>query len=412
MKRRVVVTGMGGLSPIGCGWKSVGESLRAGRSGVAVAPELADYEGLETRLAAKVAGFEAPSHWPRKRTRTMGRVSLLATRATEIALEDAGLLGSSALHDGSTGISYGSSAGSPPAMATYVGLVTGKRTTRGIRATDYIRFMSHTVPANLAQFYGVRGRVITACSACTSGSQGIGYGFEAIRAGKQEVMITGGAEEFHPIDVAVFDVMFSTSTRNDAPATTPRPFDAERDGLVVGEGAGTLILESLERALGRGAPIYAEVLGYATNCDGEHVTNPEAETMRRVMEEALRDAGIGPNDVDYVNAHGTATEVGDIAESLATVAVFGDRVPISSLKSYLGHTLGACGALEAWITIEMLREGWFAPTLNLDRVDPRCGALDYIRTEPRTLRAECVMSNNFAFGGVNTSLVLRRWTGS
>jgi 3-oxoacyl-[acyl-carrier-protein] synthase II len=411
MKRRVVVTGMAGLCPIGCDWKSVGESLRAGRSGVVVAPELGEYEGMQTRLAAKVDGFAAPPRWPRKRTRTMGRVSLLAARATEIALTDAGLLGSSALQDGSTGISYGSSSGSPPAMAAYVGLVTERRTTRGIRATDYIRFMSHTVPANLAQFYGVRGRVLPACSACTSGSQGIGQGFEAIRVGKQEAMITGGAEEFHPMDVAVFDVMFATSTRNDAPATTPRPFDARRDGLVVGEGAGTLLLESLERALERGAPIHAEVLGYATNCDGEHVTNPDAEAMQRVMEEALRDAGIGADDVDYVNAHATATEVGDIAESLATSAVFGDRVPVSSLKGHLGHTLGACGALEAWITLEMLREGWFAPTLHLDVVDPRCGALDYIRSEPRVLRADCVMSNNFAFGGVNTSLVFRRWTG-
>jgi 3-oxoacyl-[acyl-carrier-protein] synthase II len=393
MTRRVVVTGMGGLCPIGCDWKSVAESLRAGRSGVTVAPELGEYEGLDTRLAAKVEGFEAPGHWPRKRTRTMGRVSLLAARATELALKDAKLLDDGALHDGSTGI------------------VTGKRTMRGIRATDYIQFMSHTVPANLAQFYGVRGRVVTTCSACTSGSQGIGYGFETIRAGKQDLMITGGAEEFHPIDAAVFDLMFATSTRNDAPDTTPRPFDADRDGLVVGEGAGTLVLEALEHARERGAPIYAEVLGYATNCDGKHVTNPDAEGMQRVMEEALRDAGIGPGDVDYVNAHGTATEAGDIAESLATSAVFGDRVPISSLKSYLGHTLGACGALEAWITIEMLREGWFAPTLNLETVDPRCGALDHVRAEPRRLCADHVVSNNFAFGGVNTSLVFRRWSG-
>jgi 3-oxoacyl-[acyl-carrier-protein] synthase II len=402
---------MGGLCPIGCDWKSVAESLRAGRSGVAVAPELGDYEAMATRLAAKVEGFEAPSHWPRKHTRTMGRVSLLATRATEIALEDAGLLESHALRDGSTGISYGSTAGSPPAMAAYLGLFGEKRTIRGIRATDYIRFMSHTVPANLAQFYGVRGRVITTCSACTSGSQGIGYGFETIRAGNQEVMLTGGSEEFHPIDAAVFDLMFATSTRNDAPGATPRPFDADRDGLVVGEGAATLVLEALEHALERGASIYAEVLGYATICDGKHITNPDAEGMQRVMEEALRDAGIGPDDVDYVNAHGTATEAGDIAESLATSAVFGDRVPISSLKSYLGHTLGACGALEAWMTIEMMREGWFAPTLNLETVDPRCGALDYIRAEPRLLRADHVMSNNFAFGGVNTSLVFRRWPG-
>jgi 3-oxoacyl-[acyl-carrier-protein] synthase II len=167
--------------------------------------------------------------------------------------------------------------------------------------------------------------VITACSACTSGSQGIGYGFETVREGKQDIMITGGAEEFHPIDAAVFDLMYATSTRNDDPRGTPRPFDVDRDGLVVGEGAGTLVLEGLERALERGAPIYAEVAGFATNCDGKHVTNPEAEGMQRVMEAALVDAELGPDDIDYINAHGTATEAGDIAESLATAAVFGDR---------------------------------------------------------------------------------------
>ena len=409
--RRVVVTGMGGLSPIGGDWKSIGDSLHAGRSGVSVVPELGEYEGMDTRLAARIEDFDVPARYPRKRTRSMGRVSLLAARATEIALEDAGLLESAVLHSGSTGISYGSTAGSPPAMATYAGAIYVRKTLRGIRATDYIRFMSHTVAANLAQFFEVRGRVITTCSACTSGSQGIGYGFEAIASGKQDWMITGGSEEFHPIDSAVFDLMFATSTRNDDPSSSPRPFDADRDGLVVGEGAGTLILEELERARERGAPIYAEVLGFATNCDGKHITNPDADGMRRVIELALRDSGLGPDDIDYVNAHATGTEAGDIAESQATHAVFGNRIPTSSLKSFLGHTLGACGALEAWISIEMMREGWFAPTLNLDSVDPRCGELDYIRGEGRAIQAEYVMSNNFAFGGVNTSLIFRRWTG-
>jgi 3-oxoacyl-[acyl-carrier-protein] synthase II len=223
-------------------------------------------------------------------------------------------------------------------------------------------------------------------------------------------MITGGAEEYHPIMSAVFDIMFATSTRNDAPHTTPRPFDVDRDGLVVGEGAATLILEDLERARSRGAGIYAEVVGYGTNCDGKHITNPEQAGMRRVMELALADAGLQPDDIDYVNAHGTATEVGDIAESLATNELFGDRVPVSSLKSFIGHTLGACGSIEAWMTIEMMREGWFAPTLNLERIDPRCGALDYLRQAGRVIEVDHAMSNNFAFGGVNTSLVFQRWT--
>jgi 3-oxoacyl-[acyl-carrier-protein] synthase II len=410
MTRRVVVTGMGALCPLGSDWKTVAAGLRAGRSGVSTVPELGEYEGLGTRLAARVEGFEVPSHYPRKRVRSMGRVSLLATRATEIALEDAGLSRSPCLSDGTTGISYGSTSGSPPAMEVYANTLYSKKTLRGIRATDYVQFMSHTVAANLAQFFEVRGRVISPCSACTSGSQGIGYGFEAIRSGSQQVMITGGAEEYHPIMSAVFDIMFATSTRNDAPHTTPRPFDVDRDGLVVGEGAATLILEDLERARSRGAGIYAEVVGYGTNCDGKHITNPEQAGMRRVMELALADAGLQPDDIDYVNAHGTATEVGDIAESLATNELFGDRVPVSSLKSFIGHTLGACGSIEAWMTIEMMREGWFAPTLNLERIDPRCGALDYLRQAGRVIEVDHAMSNNFAFGGVNTSLVFQRWT--
>jgi 3-oxoacyl-[acyl-carrier-protein] synthase II len=407
--RRVVVTGMAGLCPLGRSWDAVAAALRAGRSGVRVVPELAQYEGMKTRLAALVDGFETPPEYPRKRIRSMGRVALLATRATELALEDAGLRDAAALHDGSTGISYGSTAGSPPAMEVYARNLTGRRSLKGIQASEYVRFMSHTVPANLGQFFGVRGRIVTTCSACTSGSQGIGYGFEAIRYGRQDVMITGGAEEFHPIDAAVFDIMFATSTRNESPDSTPRPFDRDRDGLVVGEGAATLVLEELEHARARGARIHAEVMGWGTNCDGVHITNPDAEGMQRVMELALADAGVPAEAVGYVNAHGTATEAGDIAESHATGKIFGSRVPVSSLKSFFGHTLGACGALEAWITIGMMREGWFAPTRNLENPDPRCAELDYLRGGPREIDAELVVSNNFAFGGVNTSLVFRRW---
>jgi 3-oxoacyl-[acyl-carrier-protein] synthase II len=251
--------------------------------------------------------------------------------------------------------------------------------------------------------------VIPTSSACTSGSQGIGYGYEAIRFGRQTAMITGGAEELHVIDAAVFDIMYATSTRNEEPHRTPRPFDAGRDGLVIGEGAGTLVLEEMEHALDRGATIHAEVVGFGTNCDGRHVTNPDAEGMQRVIELALADAALRPGDIDYVNAHGTATRLGDVAESLATHRVFGPRVPVSSLKGHFGHTLGACGALEAWLTIHMVREGWVAPTLNLEDVDPECAPLDYVRTAPRPLEVDHAMSNNFAFGGVNTSLIFKRW---
>ena len=407
--RRVVVTGMGGVSPLGSDWKTVAAALQTGQTGVVYHDELDSYDGMRTRLAALVPNFETPSHYPRKKTRSMGRVSLLAARATEFALAQAELLGGDLLSGGRVGLSYGSAAGSPAALAIYADRVHNQHTLAGVRATDYVRYMSHTVSANLAQFFGVKGRVIPTCSACTSGSQGIGYAYESVAQGKQEIMIAGGAEEYHPIETAVFDVMYSTSMRNDDPAAASRPFDADRDGLVIGEGAATLIVEDLEHARGRGAPILAEIIGFGTNCDGVHVTNPDRDGMAKVMQLGLDDAGLRSEDIDYISAHGTSTEVGDIAESLATEAVLGRHVPISSLKSFMGHTLGACGALEAWMTIEMMQAGWFAPTRNLDQVDPRCAELDYIRENPREIDARTVMSNNFAFGGINTSLVFRRW---
>jgi 3-oxoacyl-[acyl-carrier-protein] synthase II len=405
----VVVTGMGGLCPLGDEWKVVRDALRSGRSGVRRMPEWDEIEGLETRLGGVVSGFESPAHWPRKKTRSMGRVSLLATRATERALEQAGLLGSPVLESGRAGLAYGSTTGSKPAMGRYVTTLFSRHTTKGVLASDYIQLMSHTTSTNLAQFFGIRGRHVPTTSACTSGSQGIGFAYETVRCGLQDVMIAGGAEELDVMDAAVFDIMFSASRRNDDPGSVPRPFDLERDGLVVAEGAASLVLEELEHARARNAPILAELVGFGTNCDGKHVTNPDPAGMQGAMELALADAGIEASLVDYVCAHGTATELGDIAETTASERVYGSSMPISSLKSYFGHTLGACGAIEAWLSIEMMREGWFAPTLHLANVDPRCGRLDYLRGEPREIEARYVASNNFAFGGVNTSLVFRRW---
>jgi 3-oxoacyl-[acyl-carrier-protein] synthase II len=203
--------------------------------------------------------------------------------------------------------------------------------------------------------------------------------------------------------------LFATSTLNDQPHLTPRPFDAQRDGLVLGEGACTLVLEELTHAQARGARILGEIIGFGTNCDGTHVTQPNTRTMAQAMRLALSSAGLPPEAIGYVNAHGTATDHGDVAESNATAEVFGSRMPISTLKSYMGHTLGACGALEAWMSLEMMRDGWFAPNINLETVDPRCGDLDYIRAGGRHIETDTIMSNNFAFGGINTSLILRRW---
>ena len=406
--KRVVVTGAGTISPLGNDWPSVHLRLRECRNAVRHMYEWDIYEGLNTKLAAPAAEFELPSHYNRKTTRSMGRVALMAVRATELALDQAGLLGDPLLRSGLVGVSYGSSAGTHSAIGDF-GRMLNEHTTEGINATTYLKMMSHTAPVNIGVFFGLTGRVITTSSACTSGSQGIGSAYEAIRFGKQVAMVAGGAEQLDATAAAVFDTLFATSVRNDDPQSTPRPFDAGRDGLVLGEGACTLILEELEHARARGAHILAEVVGYGTNSDGQHVTQPSADTMAEAMRLALEDAGLTPDTIDYVNAHGTATDHGDIAETTATAQVFGSRIPISSLKSYVGHTLGACGAYEAWATIQMMREGWFAPTLNLEARDPRCAELDYITGEGRELRAGHVMSNNFAFGGINTSLIFRRW---
>ncbi|MGC4027648.1 MAG: beta-ketoacyl-ACP synthase [Steroidobacteraceae bacterium] len=409
--KRVVVTGFGAISPLGHDWNTVSARLKAGQSAVQVIPEWRQFNGLNTAVGAPAADFDLPpERYSRKQTRSMGRVALMATRASELALSDAGLAGDPVVTSGMLGIAYGSSTGSPSATADF-GTMLLRKSTEGITANSYLRMMSHTAAVNIGVFFGITGRIVTTSSACTSGSQGIGYAFEMIRAGKQQVMLAGGAEELDVTEAAVFDTLFATTVKyNDRPRETPRPFDIDRDGLVLGEGACTLVLEELSHALARGAPIYAELIGYGTNSDGTHVTQPRAQTMAAAMRLAIADAGIGAERVGYINAHGTSTPQGDIAESQATSEVLGGQVPISSLKSYMGHTMGACGALEAWISIEMMRSGWFAPTLNLRQVDPQCAPLDYIMGGGRELQTDIIMSNNFAFGGINTSLIFRRWS--
>ncbi len=405
--KRVVVTGMSAITALGDTWGEFKTALQKGENAVQymtdwdVAPE------LNTRLAAPVTHFSKPSHYKRKQVRSMGRVALMSTRTTELALEEAGLLDHPSLTDGSTGIAFGSSTGSTPPLLAFAKMMeTGEMT--GVTATSYIQMMAHTAPVNVGVFFGLKGRVITTSSACTSGSQGIGYAYEAIKYGRQKAMVAGGAEELCITEAAVFDTLYATSTKNDAAKSTPRPFDQNRDGLVIGEGAGTLILEEYEHALARGATIYAELVGFGCNSDGQHVTQPTAETMQVAIEMALNDAQLTADQIGYVNAHGTSTDRGDIAESLATFNALGKK-PISSLKSYLGHTLGACGAIEAWASINMMNDGWFAPTINLTDVDPECADLDYIKGNGREMQTDYIMSNNFAFGGINTSLIFKKW---
>jgi 3-oxoacyl-[acyl-carrier-protein] synthase II len=405
--RRVVVTGMGGITALGNSWPEIRARMERGDTAIRYMPDWERFEGINTRLAAPVIGFLADERYPRKKTRTMGPVAKMAVRATEMALEDAGMLGDPMLGNGRTGIAYGSSFGSPGPVIAFAELMKDGYS-KTLNATSYIQMMSHTAAVNIGLFFGITGRVIPTSSACTSGSQGIGYAYESIRWGKADMMVAGGADELDVTESAVFDTLYATSTKNNRPETTPRPYDRDRDGLVIGEGAVTLILEERERALARGAKIHAEILGFACNADGNHVTQPQASTMQVALQEALADANLPASAVGFVSGHGTATEWGDIAETEATHAVLGARAAIHSLKSYFGHSLGACGAMEAWLGIEMMRDQWFAPTANLQNVDPRCAELDYLMGSARPLDIEYLMSNNFAFGGINTSLIFKR----
>jgi len=337
----------------------------------------------------------------------MGRVSLLSTVATAEAIADAGLADEE-IRSGAVGLAYGSTHGSSEANEEWVRKIVENHGFLGLPSTTYLKFMSHTAAANLALFLGLRGRITTTCAACVSGSQAIGAAYEAVKFGISDVMIAGGAEELHFSHAGVFDIMYATSRAfNDRPDLSPRPFDAARDGLVVGEGAGTFVLEEWERARASGRRIHAEIIGYGTNCDGTHATSPSSEGMSGAMRLSLRDAALDPGKVSYVNAHATGTVIGDVAESHATASLFGDRVPVSSLKGHMGHTLGACGAIEAALSIGMLNGGFITPTRNLTDVDARCAPLDYVR-EPRERALDIVMTNKFAFGGINTSLLLRR----
>lgn len=405
--RRVVVTGIGGITALGDTWPAIRAHLERGETAIRYMTDWERYDGINTRLAAPVIGFSATDLYPRKKTRTMGQVAGMAVFATERALADAGLAGDPVIQSGRTGIAYGSSFGSPPPVIAFAELMMSGRS-KTLNATSYIQMMSHTAAVNIGIFFGMKGRVIPTSSACTSASQAVGYAAESIRWGKADIMVAGGADELDVTQAAVFDTLFATSTRNDRPEETPRPYDQDRDGLVIGEGAATFVLEEYERAVARGARILAELVGFGSNADGTHATQPHADTMAVAMQEALQEAGLPPSAIGYVNGHGTATEWGDIAETQATHAVFGRRMPIHSLKSYFGHSLGACGTLEAWLGIEMMNEGLVFPTANLVNIDSRCADLDYLMGTARPIEMDYFMSNNFAFGGLNTSLIFKR----
>jgi len=407
MSKRVVVTGMGLASPLGSTLESAFSRLHKLENCIKYDEDLAQYKGLHTRLSSRVEGFVKPDDFTRKVTRTMGPVAIMSVATAKDALSDAGLLGDAIISSNRTGVSYGSCSGSIDAIMDFYSMCVNHEV-NNLNSGSYVRMMSHTAAVNISLYFKTTGRIIPTSSACTSGAMGIGYAYEMIKSGIQTVMIAGGSEEFSPSNIGVFDTLFATSVKNDTPNLTPSPFDKSRDGLVIGEGAGTLILEEYEHAKSRGAKIYAEIVGFSTNSDGTHITNPNEETMKEVMVQSLESAGLSADAIGYVNAHGTGTVNGDIAESNATYGVFNNKTPVSTIKSYTGHTLGACGAIEAILGIQMMNNDWFCPNLNLVKVDERCGELDYIMGSPREIQTEYFMSNNFAFGGINTSLIFKR----
>lgn len=401
--KRVVVTGMSLVSTLGFDVYTAFQRLQKFENTVEYFKELDVYDRLNTRLAAPIKGFKTPSHYSRKVLRTMGPISIMSVYSAEKALEQSGLLNNEILTNGQTGVSYGSSSGSLETLIDFHSMQADKEV-KCLNSGSYIKMMSQTAAVNLSLYFKTTGRLIPTSVACASGSMGIGYAYEAIKNGYQTVMLAGGAEELHPTQIAIFDTLYATSQKNNAPKISPAPFDRDRDGLVIGEGAATLILEEYEHAKKRGANIIAEVIGFGTNTDGTHITNPNKYTIKQALELALSDAKLNSDKIDYINAHGTGTIQGDIVESQATYEVFGNK-PVSTIKSYTGHTLGASGSIEAVLSIEMMNRGWFCPTLNLENIDRNCAPLDYIKKDGREIKTNYVMSNNFAFGGVNTSLI-------
>lgn len=405
--KRVVITGMGALSPFGRGIDTLMDALLRGESGVRALPDLADIGGIRTRVAALVPGID-PGEIPRKYRRSMSTMSVFAALAAGDAIAQSGVSGEQ-VRGGRLGVSIGSTIGSPQTTQEFFDDFRTDNSVERMKSGIFFRIMNHSCAANVVHMFGITGRSVAPSAACSTGSLAVGYGAEMISTGKQDFMLCGGADEFHPLTAATFDIMNAGSTRfNECPGKTPRPFDRDRDGVVCAEGSAILLLESLDSALRRDAEILAEIVGFASTSDPESIANPNAENIALCMRQALLDAGIGPAGIDYVNAHATGTELGDIAESEAIRSVFGDGVYTSSLKGNLGHAMAASGAIELAASVEMLGRGILLPTHNLDHVDPLCSSVLHVREVTRR-RVDTVMKNNFALGGVNSSLVIRRF---
>ncbi len=407
---RVVVTGMGAITPVGNDVPTMWEALKEGRSGVGPITHF-DASELNTQIAAEVKDFDPKEHFGHKEARRLDRVVQFALVASKEALEDAQLV----INDGNAeeiGVVIGSGIGGISTLLAQVKVMD----TRGPRRVSPFlipMIIPDTSAGQVAISFGAKGPNMAVVSACATGANAIGEAAEMIRRGAAQAMICGGTEAaIQPIAVAGFCIMQALSTRNDEPERASRPFDAERDGFIMGEGAGVLILESLAHARARGARIYGEVVGYGSTADAYHITAPaeKGEGGARAMRMALKSAGVEPEEIDYINAHGTSTKLNDIGETVAIKNVFGPhayRLPISSTKSMIGHLLGAAGAVEAIASFKALQEGLIHPTINYEHPDPECD-LDYVPNTARPAELHTVMSNSFGFGGHNACLIFRK----
>ena len=403
----VVVTGIGIISPLGNDFTTLMDGFLTGRSGVCEVPELEQVGGLRSRLAAPVSGVD-PKQIPRKFRRSMSNMSIYAYLASQQALTMAGYP-EDQLASGDLGVIIGSTLGSTITIEDFFKDYFRDYSLERMKTGLFFKMMGHSCAANVAQSFGITGRVLAPSAACATSSQAIGYAYEQIAMGRQQAILCGGAEEFHPLTVATFDIMHAASTHfNQHPETTPRPFEQRRDGIVCGEGSGILLLESKASALQRGANILAEVIGFATSSDTSSIASPNVEAMANCMQLALADAGLTIADIDYVNAHATGTEQGDIAEAAAIKQLFADRVPVSSLKGHLGHTLAASGSLEVAGCVGMLQQQQLIATLNLDEIDERCSGIAHVQ-QNCSQSIKIIMKNNFAMGGINTTLILRSY---
>lgn len=404
--KRVVITGTGCITPLGSGVDALMQGLAERRSGVQRMAGWDVYKGLQSLIGAP-APLENEKDIPRQQRRSMGRMSIFAAQAARQAVDDS-RLEASVLNGNRCGCITGSTMGSAGSINETFEIMLPDRDLSRLTSSKFFQCVSHTTAMNISQYLGIRGMVLSTSAACASGLQAIGTAMDLIRNGRQDVILCGGAEELHPTVTGSFDILFATSTHfNDAPTRTPRPFDKDRDGLVVGEGAGILVLEEYAHALQRGARIVAEVTGFHTCGSSMHVSQSDSESMIRCMRDALADAGIRAEAVDYISAHATATPQGDVAEATAINALFGNRVPVSSLKGNLGHTLAASGAIELIASLKMMEQGLLYPTHNLEVIDPDCAGINHVR-HAREARIETVLKNSFAFGGINAALVCQR----